>query len=296
VVALRETLPIPSKLLFPDHMQNKDGLWLKTTSWRVPKGVELKGVVVVIHGYAEHSLRYGGLARHLNNKGFDVHSFDHQGHGQSEGDALHVEKFEDYVLDCHQFAKRVQYEYPELPMFCFGHSMGGLIAIRLCQRFSAVFKGAIFSGPCLHIPNGADKEPMLTLGKIVARILPKLVIDGLDFKEISSNEVVQKQNRRDWCVRKEGIRANFGAAMVKATGQARKEIYKLKIPFLAYYGEHDKLCHPKGLKLLEAAPSGDKTTHVFQNSKHEVHLEVESITRKCFEMVATWYIKRTPGC
>lgn len=284
----------PSKLLFPEHMQNKDGLWLKTTSWRIPRGVQLRGVVVIIHGFAEHCLRYGGLAKHLNSRGFDVHSFDHQGHGQSEGDHLHVEKAEDYVLDAHQFADQVQAEYPGLPMFCFGHSMGGMISILLCQRFDSLFQGAVFSGPLLEIFGGADKEPLRTIGKVVASILPKITVDSLNYKEISSVDQVVKQNRRDWCVRKEGIRAQWGKAIVDGTFQAKAQMQKLKLPFLAYYGEHDRLCDPKGIELLKEAPSLDKTTHIFPDAKHEVHNEKENTTRKCFEMVSSWYIERSP--
>jgi len=284
----------PSKLLFPDHMQNRDGLWLKTTSWRIPRGVELRGVVVVIHGFAEHSLRYGGLAKHLNSKGFDVHSYDHQGHGQSEGDPLHVEKVEDYVLDAHQFAEQVQAEYPGFPMFCFGHSMGGLVSILLCQRFNSLFRGAVFSGPLLVIVGGGDKEPMLTIGKIVASILPKAVVDSLKREEISSVPVVLEQNLRDWCVRKGGIRAQFGKSMINGTINARAQMQNLKTPFFAYFGENDKLCDPIGLELLKNAPSSDKKTHIFPNCKHEVHLEVEKTTRKCFEMVSSWYLDRAP--
>jgi len=293
IVALRNTLPPPSKLLFPEHMQNKDGLWLKTTSWRVPQGVELRGVVVIIHGYAEHCLRYEGLAKHLNSKGFDVRSFDHQGHGQSEGDALHVEKIEDYVLDAHQFAEQVHAEYPGLPMFCFGHSMGGMISILLCQRFDSLFRGAVFSGPLLVIIGGADKEPLRTIGMVVASILPRLVVDRLKYKEISSVDLVVEQNRRDWCVSKGGIMAQLGKALVNGTFQAKAQMNKLKLPFLAYYGEHDKLCDPKGIECLKEAPSIDKTTYIFPDAKHEVHLEKEETTRKCFEMVSAWYIERS---
>jgi len=293
-IKLRETMPPPSKLLFPDHMQNKDGLWLKTTSWRIPRGVELRGVVVIIHGYAEHSLRYGGLAKHLNSKGFDVHSFDHQGHGQSEGDPLHVEKVEDYVLDAHQFAEQVQAEYPGFPMFCFGHSMGGMISILLCQRFNSLFRGAVFSGPLLVVVGGADKEPLRTIGKIVASILPKAVVDFLKTEEISSVPVVIQQNLRDWCVRKGGIQAHWAKSIIDSTFKARAQMQNLKTPFFAYYGENDRLCDPTGLEHLKKAASSDKKTHIFPNCKHEVHLEVEVTTRKCFEMVSAWYLERTP--
>ena len=93
-------------------------------------------------------------ARALVSRGFEVHAMDHVGHGQSEGDRAHVERFSHYARDFLHFVKRVQAAQPrQLPCFLLGsalwhlppfiqltvaffvgrHSMGGAIAIQVMR-------------------------------------------------------------------------------------------------------------------------------------------------------------------
>ena len=45
-------------------------------------------------GMAEHCSRYNDVAVHFNGNGAAVFALDHQGHGRSEGDRVHVENFD----------------------------------------------------------------------------------------------------------------------------------------------------------------------------------------------------------
>ncbi len=68
----------------------------------------------------------------------------------SEGDRCHVAKWEDYVDDMLMFCVRVAEEYPKIPMFILGHSMGGMIAALCALKKPKVFSGGvILSGPFL---------------------------------------------------------------------------------------------------------------------------------------------------
>ena len=48
----------------------------------LPEG-EPKAVVQIVHGMAEHALRYDDLALFLNSRGYAVFAEDHAGHGAS---------------------------------------------------------------------------------------------------------------------------------------------------------------------------------------------------------------------
>lgn len=50
----------------------------------LPAG-EIKGVLMVAHGYPEHSGRYMNLVNYFVPKGFAVYALDHRGHGRSDG-------------------------------------------------------------------------------------------------------------------------------------------------------------------------------------------------------------------
>lgn len=126
---------------------NVDGFHLTGFVWEWP---EPKGVVVIAHGAAEHSLRYGRFARALNQEGYEVWSLDHRGHGRSPGpeglgdfgeggwDAL--------VADIAQFVDLAKEEHPDVPLILFGHSMGSAAAQQLAPEASEKLDALVLSG------------------------------------------------------------------------------------------------------------------------------------------------------
>ena len=90
---------------------------------------------------------------------------DHVGHGASQGKRAYIEDVDHYVDDViehcslQKVAKRMKKntysslkeKHPNLPLFLIGHSMGGMIAIRVVVRYPKMFQGMILNGP-LVIP------------------------------------------------------------------------------------------------------------------------------------------------
>ena len=58
---------------------------------------EPRAVLLVVHGLAEHSGRYGNLVNHFVPLGYAVHGIDHLGHGKSDGTRVYVKRFDDYT-------------------------------------------------------------------------------------------------------------------------------------------------------------------------------------------------------
>ena len=91
------------------------------------KREEPRWVVLLAHGFGDHSGRWERYGRTLAEAGGAVLACDHRGHGRSEGPRAVVEDFEVVAAD---FLKL--YELPEfpdgVPVALTGHSMGGLIA------------------------------------------------------------------------------------------------------------------------------------------------------------------------
>ena len=112
-----------------------------------PEG-EPKAVVQLIHGIAEHIGRYDDFARFLNAHGYVVAADDHMGHGGSVENGVKG-YFSGGWLSAVEDEKRLHDEiaaqYPALPYFILGHSMGSFIARNYTAKYNDV-QAAIYCG------------------------------------------------------------------------------------------------------------------------------------------------------
>ena len=152
--------------------------------WPVEKP---KAVVQIVHGIAEHVLRYDEMACYLNEQGFAVVAEDHMGHGGSIG----TEGVRGYfhggwfsaVDDAAKLTEMAKQMYPGVPYFLFGHSMGSFMVRTMLARFPEMeLAGCVICGTgwqpeallTVAIPlckffcrNGGDKKPNATLQKLM---------------------------------------------------------------------------------------------------------------------------------
>lgn len=152
----------------------------------VPEG-EIRGIVQIVHGIAEHALRYEPFAEFLNSNGFLVVAEDHMGHGKSVGEYGTFGYFNggwfSAVRDTYNLLQLTKKNYPNLPYILLGHSMGSFMARTLLEKFPYCgLAGCILCGTgalpnsVLHVglkisrqfckASGADK-PNLTLQNLI---------------------------------------------------------------------------------------------------------------------------------
>lgn len=127
------------------------------------------GVVQIIHGMGEHSERYHPLAQFLNSEGYLVFATDHRGHGLSASsiEALGdiTESFSQLVMDEVSLTQNIRNEYPHLPVFILGHSMGSFMAQGHMKEAS--------QGVRAYILSGSSRTPYLktTMGAKLGRLI-----------------------------------------------------------------------------------------------------------------------------
>jgi alpha-beta hydrolase superfamily lysophospholipase len=106
-------------------------------------------IVVLAHGYGEHSGRYEHVAQRLAADGAVVYAPDHYGHGRSDGERGLVSDIEVLVDDLAAVLALAQTEHPALPSALLGHSLGGIIVTRLVQRGEPDVSALVLSGPVI---------------------------------------------------------------------------------------------------------------------------------------------------
>ncbi|SDH64201.1 lysophospholipase [Alteribacillus persepolensis] len=128
-----------------------------------------RGTVLIIHGAGEHHGRYEWVIQYLNQLRFHVVSGDLPGHGRTRGKRGHIDTFDQYINTVYEWYKEAA-SY-ELPVFLFGHSMGGLVAIRTLMEKYMPIKGIILSSPCLGLYEYPSKAADVA-AKMFHRIAP----------------------------------------------------------------------------------------------------------------------------
>lgn len=132
-----------------------------------PAKGEPKAVVQLVHGMAEHIRRYDETARRLSEAGFAVVGHTHMGHGKNAGIPGYFgakDGWDTLVKDTHAVRLATQKEYPNLPYFLLGHSMGSFVVRTYCLSHEKGLAGVILSG------TGHYDKAILTAGGLLSKI------------------------------------------------------------------------------------------------------------------------------
>lgn len=139
---------------------------LHAMEW-IPEDQTPKAVLQIAHGVSEYIARYDAFARYLNEQGFVVVGNDHLGHGGSEGETPvyfgEKDGWKHVVDDLYALHVRMQEQYPQLPFFIMGHSMGSFLTRSYLIRYPGTVKGAVVMG------TGSQSPAIIAAGRLVAR-------------------------------------------------------------------------------------------------------------------------------
>lgn len=161
-------------------------------------------IVQIVHGMAEYVERYEEFAAFLADRDILVTGEDHLGHGKSTGsnppgyfcrrDAATV-----VVRDVHRLKKMIQEEYPGIPYFIFGHSMGSIMTRNYIAKYGTGISGVILSG------TGMPEKKLLYAAGVLAGILkcfqgpkhPSALLDHIGFGKYCEH-IKNSSNPYDW--------------------------------------------------------------------------------------------------
>ncbi len=255
-----------------------DGLDLVWQSWTPASP---RGVIVIIHGLAEHSERYRESAEFLSANGWAVYACDLRAHGLSpnppKAGRVHVNRFEDYFKDVDALTGLAREKHGDLPMYLLGHSMGGLISIRYSLEKPAGLAGAIISSPALGT-HPEFKPPVLLklMVSILSWLAPRLLVDSdLDTQAISRDPAVVKAYIDDPLVSQK-VSTRWYSEIMKSMKKAHEGAASLRIPMLLMQSGADRLVDPAAPgRWANATPDGLVDLVVWDGLYHEMLNEPE---------------------
>lgn len=139
-----------------------DGFDVFGYKWSPTDGKAPKAAIQIAHGGCEHSGRYDEFAAFLNIKGFVVYASDLRGHGRTKGNAVALggtgtSGWDGLVKNLSQTTEYIRNDYPDLPIFIYGHSLGAHLLQRYIQLYGDKVLGCIISGAGIKFPDvGVD--------------------------------------------------------------------------------------------------------------------------------------------
>lgn len=154
------------------YFESQDGVThIHAVAW-IPKG-EVIAVLQIVHGMVEHIERYHDFAEYLAKQGVCVVGHSHLGHGKSVAEKEKLGYFaapngNACVLgDIHKLRAITRKEYPNIPYFMLGHSMGSFLIRQYLGVYGKGLSGAIIMG------TGEQPDITVNAGKAVCKVLAK---------------------------------------------------------------------------------------------------------------------------
>lgn len=240
-------------------------------SWQ-PTKARKRGALVVTHGLKDHSARYEEFAHALNQAGYAVYAFDLRGHGDSAGDRVGVLLFDDYVMDLDIFLYRVMSQ-ETVPVFMFGHSMGGAIVTLDEIQYHPPVAGMILSGAALLPGVSAGK---IGITRFTAAIDPDFDAFNLDIDKFSRDPAVVAAAKKDPLVYQGAATVRMATKLIDAIERIDASMEKVTAPILILHGKADEVTPPDGSQMLYVrASSTDKTLTLYGKMFHDLLHEPE---------------------
>jgi len=138
------------------NLTAEDNTAIVVYSWLPDERQNVKGVIQVVHGMAEHAARYDDFARFMVAAGYAVFANDHRGHGKTAGTVENtgiiagVNSWLSVLGDLKLLNREIHKAYDDFPIIMLGLSMGSFYTRAYLEKYPETISGAVISGTAWH--------------------------------------------------------------------------------------------------------------------------------------------------
>jgi len=282
------------------YMQMTQPSFLHCCVW-YPKGDPV-GIVQITHGVSEYIGRYDAFASYLAANGYLVVGFDNPGHGKSVGKGEQLGYMDggwtNTVACMHALYEKTAGEYPGLPYYMLGHSMGSFLLRTYLISYDTPLQGAILSGTgwlgtvlirlgltmCKFekLRLGERKSSKLLLSMMFGMYNRRFVPNRTPYDWVCSDQaVVDSYSADPFCTVSTTVQLCTEMMQGIAFNQNRKNLQKMDraMPILFFAGEDDPVGDMgRGVircaKAFEAAGMEKIAVRMYKGMRHETLNEV----------------------
>ncbi|NMB58096.1 MAG: alpha/beta hydrolase [Chloroflexi bacterium] len=229
--------------------------------------------VLLVHGLGEHSGRYQHVGEFFTGAGINLTGFDLLGHGKSDGQRGHAESFDVFCREIDFFLNDLASREPKIPVFLYGHSLGGLITLYYSLlRKPQNIKGVVCTSPGLK-PGYPIPAWKTFIGNLLYKIAPRFTMDnGLPLEYISHDKNIVAAYKAD-PLNHPGISARRGMDLIRNGLIVSSKAHEMMLPLLLMVGSADQLVDPQAVIEFGTKSNHNTTLKVWDDGFHELHNE-----------------------
>lgn len=254
------------------------------------------------HGRGKLHTYDGSWVETMNQKGLEVHAFDIQSHGLSEGidpdNRCYFKAFDDLVQDAVLFLetlRKMQDEGEQKPLFLVGTSMGGCLATLTVHARPELVQGVCLLCPMLSLEKQKKSFPnnvLLPLSRVFDVLTPKAKLGKIG-KNVKF-PALQEEFEVDELTYEENPRVHVAMEYVRATSFLVKEMPNIRFPFIIFQSAEDTFVDKGGSEEMYAkASSTDKTLRMLEDRCH--FLVHEPNNEEVLAEMIDWLVERSPS-
>jgi acylglycerol lipase len=232
-----------------------------------------RAIVILQHGFGEYAERYveqfSEFIPNLTNLSFEVRALDMWGHGRSPGTrgVTHVSKaVQDHIL----LRRQASADNPSLPIFLFGHSLGGLVTAGSIVTDPLHITGVVLTSPAL--PGELPQVACRVIGAVAALVpASSIPLKKAGQYGLSRRPEVVAEAEADGMKTKRQIPFLVAATALDTMQTVREGYDRWVVPTLVLHGAADLYIDPaRSRDLVDAIASKDKTLKLYEAGYHEL--------------------------
>lgn len=276
--------------LHEQYFLTEDGLKLPLHRW-LPKTSVTRAVIIGIHGFNDYGYFFRQPAEYFSSQGIACFSYDQRGFGAAPHTGLWAGS-DAYVSDLQNFVRLIKQDYPNIPVYLLGESMGGAVTLAAIRdtRMPSV------SGIVLAAPAVWSREIMpwyqTSLLWVLSRTTPWLTISGQDVEiRLSDNrQMIQELDSDPLVLRKTRVDALYG--LTNLMDAAFENANAVNGNILLLYGDRDDIIPKEAiyafLKRFYSSGSEGKTVGFYTQGYHLLLRDLQA--QIVWKDIAAWIV------
>ena len=241
-------------------------------------------VLALVHGFGEHTGRYAHVGEALARQGYALCGVDLPGHGRTQGGRGRTSRAE-LVNAAQELLRDAKARFPDLPVFLYGHSMGGAIVLIAALTTALDAAGVIVTSPLIRL---ATQTPgwKVAAARLLAGLLPSFTIPNpLEMTELTRDPGMVAAVRGDPLYHTM-VSARLGWDILQFMDVFEDQRGAFPVPLLVMQGTADRIVDAAATIALAGRLSGKITLKTWDGLYHELHNEPEK--EAVMEYIVSW--------